>query len=530
MCLGTKVSAAADWIYTVRPGDNLWNLSEEYLINVSYTSRLQALNRVQDPYQIPPGTKLRFPIAWLKLQQAPARAVTVMGDASYLTASVNQPQALKAGQELMSGDQVRTGPDANIVLEFADGSRFNLRENSILHFDTISIYGKTGMVDTRLRLENGGFDATVRSERGPGTRYVIETPAAVAGIRGTDYRLGADAEERAMRAEVLKGRIAVTAKGRTRAVDKGFGTLAKQGEPPLPPRKLLPPPNLEELSAPLRRSPVRLAWPPVPGAVAYRVQFAANQRFDVLLYDRISQTDQANGPDVPDGDYFLRIRAIDKLGLEGLDAVRGVTVDARPEPPFQIAPKAAEIVRTDNATLSWAKVEQARSYQVQIARDETFHTLAVNRLALTGTEFSPDPALVPGDYFWRIATRSQSGELGPFSDAIRFTLRPTPVAQAPTIEKDTFTIQWPAGLPGERYRFQFSKDERFTLIVADRRLSESSITLPRPIAGAYFMRLAVIGDDGVQGPYGATQRIDIPLDSYWPSALMMTLFSLMFAL
>ena len=34
-------AAAEEWIYTVRPGDNLWNLTERHLKNIKYVQGLQ---------------------------------------------------------------------------------------------------------------------------------------------------------------------------------------------------------------------------------------------------------------------------------------------------------------------------------------------------------------------------------------------------------------------------------------------------------------------------------------------------------
>jgi hypothetical protein len=37
-------------------------LNERYLINISYWQRLGWLNKITDPWHIPPGTPLRIPI------------------------------------------------------------------------------------------------------------------------------------------------------------------------------------------------------------------------------------------------------------------------------------------------------------------------------------------------------------------------------------------------------------------------------------------------------------------------------------
>src|SRR5690606_29322242 len=67
---------ADDWVYTVRPGDNLWNLAERHLKSFKYIRQLQLLNGVQDPYHIPPGKKFVF--RWNGLSgNPPARALPV---------------------------------------------------------------------------------------------------------------------------------------------------------------------------------------------------------------------------------------------------------------------------------------------------------------------------------------------------------------------------------------------------------------------------------------------------------------------
>ena len=48
LCLPAH-AIADEWIYTVKPGDNLWNLSERHLTGVQYVQRLQKLNRIGRP-------------------------------------------------------------------------------------------------------------------------------------------------------------------------------------------------------------------------------------------------------------------------------------------------------------------------------------------------------------------------------------------------------------------------------------------------------------------------------------------------
>ena len=48
------------WVYTVRPGDNIWNLTEKYCVSVLHWKRIQRLNNVRLDRQIPPGTTISY--------------------------------------------------------------------------------------------------------------------------------------------------------------------------------------------------------------------------------------------------------------------------------------------------------------------------------------------------------------------------------------------------------------------------------------------------------------------------------------
>jgi hypothetical protein len=66
----------------------LWNLAQEYLVDgTRLTNRLQRHNNTADPTHIPPGTRIRFPIRWLKQQPAAACLVRKAGSVTLLSAS-----------------------------------------------------------------------------------------------------------------------------------------------------------------------------------------------------------------------------------------------------------------------------------------------------------------------------------------------------------------------------------------------------------------------------------------------------------
>lgn len=513
-----RPAATQDWLYTVRPGDTLWGLSETYLLDVSYWRQLRSLNAVADPEHLPPGLRLRIPIAWLRLQPVPVRVVAASGTAIGVTTRSGQrvPVALAADMEFFAGDSIETGGDGSVSLAFADGSRMTVGGDARLVFDTLSVTGGEAFVDTRLRLLNG--HASVRARTGGDTiiRYEISTPAAISAVRGTEFRVGVQDGGNAARTEVLEGEVAVTGRARTLMLEEGFGTVVDRGRPPRPPRPLLPAPDLAAMDAVIERMPVRLRFAPVPGAAGYRLEVAANPAFEPVLVDRIAGEPVFSGFELPDGGYAVRARAIDALGIEGYDGARRVVVNTRPEPPLPLEPPPGGVVPDGRPDFRWTEPEEARGYHLQLAAEGDDARPLLDLTPVDGSRYGLDRGLAPGRYRWRVATIAAGGDTGPFSDAQGFRVpQPGPAAAAPEIGDDTVTLRWRAGEPGDRYRVQLARDKEFREIVADLRVDAPQATLGRLDAGRYFVRVATIEASGEEGPFGTTQEFAVGTDKYW---------------
>lgn len=521
--LAAMPAHAQEWLYTVRPGDNLWNITEDYLTRMDYWPRLQALNQVADPKRLPPGMKLRIPAAWLKRVPTSVQITHAQGQAWVTAADTARTISVSSGLHLHSGDEIRTGSDGNVTLEFGDGSRLLLQADSELRLDDLSAYGQTNIVDTRLRLQQGRTESWVTPRPPSGPRYEIWTPTAASAVRGTRYRLGMESATTTTRAEVLEGAVEVRGGRRIRTVGKGFGTLAKAGQPLAPPVPLLGPPVIAELPPVVTRSPIQLSFPALKGAVSYRAQIAPTEQFETLLFDGVSAAPAIRGPDLPDGDYVLRVRGIDARGLEGRDAQHRFRLHARPEPPFLMKPVDRSIVLEHALSFEWSEPQNAAAYHFQLAADERFGTLLFDLPGQTRSRLTLDRPLEPGQYYWRVATRDAAGQNGPFSDPQSFRLQALLKLQAPEVAAGNVTFRWSAGLPGQQYEFQLAKDDGFGTLIVDQRVSEPQLSIPRLESGFHYLRVRTIDPDGSPGPYGPTQRIDIPPESYWPFGILIIL-------
>lgn len=512
-----RPASGEDWIYTVRPGDNLWDFAQQHCADNACWRRLQEMNKVADPWRMPPGLRLRVPVEWLKAEPAPARVVGFSGEGTITPAGTAEQRPVSEGVLLHAGDTLTLSTSGSATLEFADGSQLLAGPSSVLRVDAVSAYGGgRAMVDTRVHLEQGRSDADVKSRPNP-SRFAIEAPAAVSAVRGTSLRVAVANHGETARTEVLSGTVEVSAAGGTVQVVEGFGVVTLKGAQPGAPRVLLPAPRLAPLPPAFDRLPFHVRVEPVASAFAYRMEVSSVETFDELLSDIVSENVTLRGPDLPDGPYWVRVRAIDDHGLEGRDAAARIEIDARPEPPLLIEPIKEGKVREEAPSFRWTAPETAKAYRFQLAKTEALAAPVVQLDAHEGASLQLDQPLSPGLYSWRVATVDAAGEAGPYSDFQSFEYKPAPEGPTPgPAESDEkgLVFRWRAGEPGQTYQIQLARDRGFETIVLDQNSSVPEVTVPRPEPGHYFLRVRNIDADGYEGPFGAPQAVDVE-EEYW---------------
>lgn len=504
---------AEDWVYRVRPGDTLWDLGGAYLKPGVDWHRLQQHNRITDPYRLAPGSRLRIPLTWLRQQPAQARVIALVGKATAVTSS-GAERPVNEGMELGSGSRLLTALGASLSLQFADGSRLRLREGSELVLDRLTRYGRTGMVDTHLRLQRGRINNEVRHLRGPGAQFIVDTPTASSAVRGTRFRISTG--EQGTRAEVLDGRVAVSAGARAALLKPGFGAHAQAGDAgPLRPVVLLPAPDLASIAAEQDSVRPQFAWPAVAGASGYRVLISRHADFAALTADLATDDPRLAAPALEPGQYHLRVTAVDPQGLEGREAETAFRIEGHPVPPYAVAPAAGGQVRQNRPALRWTQAPEAHRYRYEVADNPEFRTPIAQGDDVRGEAITVPEPLAPGAYYWRVGSIDAQGKKGPFGDAIEFTVRPLDPIDDIDLDKDGaradgITFHWRAGQPGQRYRFQMSRSPSFERPRVDEVVERPEITLPKIAGGTWYLRAQAIDTDGEVGEFAPAQKIKLP--------------------
>jgi len=412
---------AEDWIYTTRHGDNLWDLSKQYLQSANDWKKLKKYNQIVEHKKMAPGTRLRFPVKWLKKQPTPVLVESVTGSAKYSEQDNKAKKTLSAGDHLNIGSSVFTDNNASVTLKFADGSRLFIQQNSILRLDALSAHAENGMVDTRAQLQRGRAESRVVPFKNTESRYEITTPAAVASVRGTEFRVTMNDKTDTMSSEVLTGKVAVASEGVTQIIPAGFGTRAIKGRPPEPARELLGAPDLSNLPTQIRTRPLLFKWANLKNALSYRVQFASNIKFQKILLDTTVTTPEVSWQQSDKGSYAIRVRGIDASGLEGKDSTHGFSIANEIPAPTPVFPRNDQQLNKKDVAFQWRAHSDARRFLLQVANDPHFDA---NVIEVSGSQmhYSSRKALPIGTYYWRVANEYANGIFSEFSDVYSFQI------------------------------------------------------------------------------------------------------------
>lgn len=502
-------AAGAFYVHTAVQGDTLIRLADRYLEKRHNWQSLQKLNNIENPTRIKPGTAIRIPIPEMRREPADLKVLAAQGDVQADGSRLAPGSAVKEGQKLATGD------NGFVTLQLADGSTLTVQSRSKVNVDNARKLANTGgVLDTVFKVVSGRVEAGVERQRGPAARFEVKTETSTMGVRGTRFRVAADEGGKVAKGEVLTGKVGVTAEGVAApelGLDAGFGTLVEAGKAPLPPVALLPEPALAGLPTRFERTRFTFQFDPVAGATAYRAQVARDAGFKDVQADVLANTPEITLRELPDGEFFLRVRAVDKLGLEGKDAQRAFTLAARPEPPITTLP--APGARTGDAAVrfEWAAGADAGAYRLQLTRagDATFAAPLVDESRLGNNRYQVAKPLSPGDYLWRVSAVTTLGKVGPWGDALRFSVRPALAdPDAPQIIGGKVRFSW-RGDAGVRYQFQLASDSYFRKIVADRVVDKPEVLIDRPAVGTYYMRYRIVEGDAGAGPFSSSQSVDI---------------------
>ena len=139
------------------------------------------------------GTLLLTVAATPVYAEAPAAGRIKVATGSVLLVRGNAPLRAEAGQNVLEGDVLRTGPDGRVGLTLKDDTRVSLGPSSEVKLDRFSYAPAEHQLALVLKVARGivayvsGHIAKLAADA-----IRIETPSAVLGVRGTTLAIRVD--------------------------------------------------------------------------------------------------------------------------------------------------------------------------------------------------------------------------------------------------------------------------------------------------------------------------------------------------
>lgn len=508
---------AQDFIYTIKPGDTLSSISREFLKNPGEWRKLQEANRIDNPNRIFPSGQIVIPGALLKS----STVATVLRNASgsvKVQDRTGREYALTNEMAIEPAYTLLTGAGASIQIEYGDGLKSTVQENSVVEIQNQESVGSNR--DVRLYLHQGEVRNQVKTQGSGSTRFVITTPSAVASVRGTQFRVGVDAVMQQFRAEVTDGVVNVKNDAGESAVTEGFGVVVKNSRARIMPQKLLPAVDLSRLKKRFDGEPVSFVFPPLEGAMAYRSEVSERDT-GRQLYSHKANTPSAKFPNLGDGHYRLEIFAYDLNNLGGIEALHSFDVinqqlSRRTKAPTLNYPKNAAMIGNRDFAFRWTATESTEYYRIQIAKDPGFVALAKDIFPYPYNVLNIANELPSGKYYWRVialkdADSSVHGAAA-YSDVQSFRIAPhTPRISTVNLENGKLTFSWDNDEYSDalKYRIQISSTSRFEQLIAEQQTPETQFQIDLDDTGEYFARVQAIEADGFAGEQSPAHQFRI---------------------
>ncbi len=446
---------------------------------------------------------------------------------------------LAGGDKVHLNDSVMTGSGARVRIELEGATELVLEGDTLIRFsDERKWNGGSSVVNlevnqgiVRVKSEKAPIRVAVRNRRidvGPGSEVLLEKSAVRAEAQ----------------VQVAKGKAVVL-----EGAEEGQGVTIKEGDrvslpeavgaiaPPLPAVLKLAartPASGAKLFAKTEVEEVLLSWDGADG--------------DTLEWDRSDdfknvKTQAAAGETrlgLKPGRYHWRVR-------------RGTRVSEPTEfvlvPPihYEVRGPASNSVlkRNQKLKLDWAAVDGANEYRLEVAADENFASVTVDKKGkATAVELGQLP---PGKYFWRVTASSKDWGPWPASAVKSFSIKKplaAPKAKGPKMLKGGWlrslsgavAVLWNWIIPEAQaaegadseevvlawqfswekiegaagYRVEVGLDPNFKKLAIKREVTETTISLQLPPGRKYYWRVAAFDEDKELGAYSRTEKVDAP--------------------
>ncbi len=367
---GPRTGDITGW-HVVRPGDTLQKITEEYLGTPHlWTENFRLNPDVKNAHLLRIGQRLRV-ILHRELPPRTAQLTRVHNQVEELPVP-NPWQPAQIGDLLKEEDGVRTLGNGSAELEFDDGVRVTLNENSLVYLRRIDQTLRTGKRES-IEIVHGQADlAAVAQNRSDLSEIEIVMGDAVNRPRPDDLgraETRARLEDSGAALMVYSGTGELTSGDQVIEVPAGLGTRVSEDGSVAAPTELLAAPSQQNPASGsvLPYANPEFHWDSVADADHYLLEICADSDCGTIM--TVAESDQTTTElQVPTGTWHWRVRAIDSNGLDGFaTSTRSLEItDARPD---RVAPAIAVVAGGANESADTLRVVSGESFTLSAIDD-----------------------------------------------------------------------------------------------------------------------------------------------------------------
>jgi len=306
-------------VYQMQPGDTLLGLVNKHMQSPDALKQLIQANRLTNVNRISVGQKIQIPRRLLK--HIPSTAtVTRLNCKTVILIDGNAASPIKAGSILGEGAVLRIPAGCQFALTLEDESTLRLMSGAVIQIKTLRRNPLEASPEVKVELLDGRMEIDVPRKRlSNDAPFQVLTPTSVAGVRGTEFRVGFDAKQRTSQVEVKVG--AVGARGGLEKSEKrtetGQGLAVMANGQSLDVEKLLMPPRYVSGEVQTGGKDWLLKFESPPQAERFWLVTADDANFGAILSEAQPTQAQVLAPDLSSKSVFYQWASISATGLMG---------------------------------------------------------------------------------------------------------------------------------------------------------------------------------------------------------------------
>lgn len=192
------------------------------------------------------------------------------------------------------------------------------------------------------------------------------------------------------------------------------------------------PPSIPQLESPVNSAtgiainPI-LKWKSAANAQSYQLQVSKTQDFGTLItnIENLTSLQYSIQNLELNTQYFWRVRAKNSNGTSSWSSIwnfKTVTSLAIPEIPKPISPINGSKDLSNTLLLQWGPVNEAKTYRVQVAKDESFSSILYDIYNLTSPSIEIKNLTSGSSFYWKVLATNDAGSSN-FSNPWTFTTK-----------------------------------------------------------------------------------------------------------